>query len=48
LKELSDEYYVVFYDQRGSGLSPRVDPAELTLDSSIEDLDRIVEHYGNK
>lgn len=47
LQELSDEYYVVFYDQRGSGLSPRVDPSELTLDSSIEDLDRIVEHYGN-
>jgi len=47
LQELSDEYYVVFYDQRGSGLSPRVDPSELTLDTSIEDLDRIVEHYGN-
>ena len=47
LQKLSDEYYVVFYDQRGSGLSPRVDPSELTLDSSIEDLDRIVEHYGN-
>jgi proline iminopeptidase len=47
LQALSDEYYVVFYDQRGSGLSPRVDPSELTLDSSIEDLDRIVEHYGN-
>jgi len=47
LQELSDEFYVVFYDQRGSGLSPRVDPSELTLDSSIEDLNRIVEHYGN-
>jgi len=47
LQELSNEYYVVFYDQRGSGLSPRVDLSELTLDSSIEDLDLIVEHYGN-
>ena len=47
LQKLSDEYYVVFYDQRGSGLSPRVGPSEITLDSSIEDLDRIVEHYGN-
>ena len=46
LQELSDEYYVVFYDQRGGGLSPRVDPSELTIDSSIEDLDLIVEHYG--
>jgi proline iminopeptidase len=46
LQELSDEYYVVFYDQRGSGLSPRVDPSDITTDSAIEDLDRIVEHYG--
>jgi len=47
LQELSDEYYVVFYDQRGTGLSPRVERSELTLDSSIDDLDRIVEHYGD-
>jgi proline iminopeptidase len=47
LQELSDDYYVVFYDQRGTGLSPRVDPAELTVASSVEDLDRIVTHYGN-
>jgi proline iminopeptidase len=46
LQELSDEYYVVFYDQRGTGLSPRVEAEELTLDSAIADLDRIVEHYG--
>jgi len=47
LQELSDEYYVVFYDQRGSGLSPRVEASELSLETSIQDLDRIVEHYGN-
>lgn len=47
LQKLSDEYYVVFYDQRGSGLSPRVDPSDITIDSAIEDLNRIVEHYGN-
>ena len=46
LKDLSDEYYVVFYDQRGTGLSPRVDPGELTLDSSLDDLDAIVGHFG--
>lgn len=46
LQALADDYYVVFYDQRGTGLSPRVDPAELTVDSSVEDLNRIVEHYG--
>lgn len=50
LKTLSDEYFVVFYDQRGTGLSPRVDGRELTLETSISDLDAIVEHYskGNK
>lgn len=46
LKDLSDEYYVVFYDQQGAGLSPRVDPKELTLESSIEDLDSIVDYFG--
>ncbi|MCB0096138.1 MAG: alpha/beta hydrolase [Caldilineaceae bacterium] len=46
LHQLEDEYFVVFYDQRGAGLSPRVDAAELSLQSSIEDLHRIVTHYG--
>ncbi|MCK5705957.1 MAG: hypothetical protein KAI29_32630, partial [Cyclobacteriaceae bacterium] len=41
LKELSNEYRVVFYDQRGTGLSPRVDASELTLQSSIDDLHQI-------
>ncbi len=47
LQDLADEYYVVFYDQRGTGLSPRVSAEELTLESSIEDLDSIVDLYGN-
>ena len=46
LKSLSDEYRVVFYDQRGTGLSPRVDASELTLQSSIDDLDRIINYYS--
>ena len=46
LEALSDEYYVVFFDQRGSGLSPRVDPEELSLESALADLDSIVDHYG--
>lgn len=45
LRSLSDEYRVVFYDQRGTGLSPRVDAGELTIQSSIEDLDRIINFY---
>jgi proline iminopeptidase len=46
LKDLSDEYYVVFYDQRGTGLSPRVDPRELSLESSLRDLDSIIDYFG--
>jgi proline iminopeptidase len=46
LQALSDEYYVVFFDQRGSGLSPRVDPQEITLASAISDLNSIIDHYG--
>jgi proline iminopeptidase len=47
LHELEDEYYVVFYDQRGAGLSPRVPADELTLQSSVADLHRIITHYSN-
>jgi proline iminopeptidase len=47
LKELSDEYFVVFYDQRGTGLSPRVGAEELTFDLTVSDLDLIVDHYNN-
>lgn len=46
LHELKDDYFVVFYDQRGAGLSPRVGAEELSFDSSIEDLHRVVTHYG--
>jgi proline iminopeptidase len=47
LQSLADEYYVVFFDQRGSGLSPRVTPEEITFASAIADLDSIVDFYGN-
>ncbi|MEZ4657384.1 MAG: alpha/beta hydrolase [Caldilineaceae bacterium] len=46
LHKLADDYFVVFYDQRGAGLSPRVGASELSLASSIADLHRIVTHYG--
>jgi proline iminopeptidase len=46
LQELADEYYVVFFDQRGGGLSPRVDPEELTIASAIADVDSFVDYFG--
>lgn len=46
LKALSDEYYVVFYDQRGSGLSERVPESQFTYDNFIKDLDNIINYYG--
>jgi proline iminopeptidase len=47
LQALSDQYSVVFFDQRGTGLSPRVNPEEITLESALTDLDSIVDYYGN-
>lgn len=47
LKPLADEYFMVFYDQRGSGLSERVPAEELSLESSIADLDAVIDYYSN-
>nr|WP_319398681.1 alpha/beta hydrolase [uncultured Carboxylicivirga sp.] len=46
LKALGDSFKIVFYDQRGTGLSPRVATNELTLESSISDLDAIIDYYS--
>ncbi|WP_428738777.1 alpha/beta fold hydrolase [Sulfurimonas sp.] len=46
IQKLSDEFFVVFYDQKGTGLSPRVDPKELTLQSYFQDLDAIIDYYS--
>lgn len=46
LKQLEDDYLVVFYDQRGTGLSPRVSKEELSLDTMLLDLDNIVNYYS--
>jgi proline iminopeptidase len=48
LSQLQDEYYCVFYDQRGAGLSPRFDKGEVTFDIYIEDLDAIIDYYLQK
>jgi proline iminopeptidase len=46
LQDLSRNHHVIFYDQRGAGLSPRVNKESLTLQSSLNDLHSIVSHYG--
>jgi proline iminopeptidase len=46
LQGLSGNHHVIFYDQRGTGLSPRVNKQSLTLESSLDDLHRIVSHFG--
>lgn len=46
LKNLSDEFFVVFYDQRGTGLSPRVEQEALTLESYLQDLNAIINYYA--
>lgn len=43
LRALSDDLQVVFYDQRGAGLSERVDETALTLDAHIAELDGMVD-----
>lgn len=47
LKALSDEYFVVFYDQRGAGLSTRISAESLTVQDMVDDLDLFVDYYGD-
>jgi proline iminopeptidase len=47
LKALAaDGYRVVFWDQRGTGLSARVDPDTITLEVYNEDLRQMIDHYA--
>jgi len=48
LAELSKKYRVIFYDQRGSGLSPRVKNDNLTLEQNLEDLHGFVEKFSQE
>jgi len=43
LEALSDTHRVVFYDQRGAGLSERLAAERLTLDGYLEELHAIIE-----
>ena len=42
---VDDGYYVVFYDQRGSGLSQRHDADEFTVQMYIDDLEAVIDYY---
>lgn len=46
LRDLADTYHVVFYDQRGSGLSERVSDEQLTLEELYAELGAVIERYG--
>lgn len=40
-----DSFFVVFYDQRGTGLSRRHDAESFTLQQFIDDLDAVIGHF---
>jgi proline iminopeptidase len=46
LAALADEFQVVFYDQRGSGLSSRAHPERLSFDTYLADLDALADQFG--
>ncbi len=47
LEGLADTHHVVFYDQRGAGLSQRVPADAITAEVMLEDLDRIANRYSS-
>lgn len=45
-KQFSDQgYHVIFYDQRGSGLSTRFDKKTYTIQTMIDELDAVIAYY---
>lgn len=46
LQILSNHYYVVFFDQRGSGLSQRVSKEQLNPSLMLNDISEIIEAYS--
>ncbi len=46
LRALGDQYRVVFYDQRGAGLSQRVPDADLTYAAHLEELGALLHHIS--
>jgi proline iminopeptidase len=49
LDRLSDQFRLIYYDQRGRGKSAEnVNPNDVTLLSDLDDLDRVRQHFGLK
>lgn len=46
LKPLSRDFYLIYFDQRGTGLSPRVPSSELNIQQYLKDIDAFVSTYG--
>ena len=46
LQDLQDEYRVVLWDQRGSGLSERVTRGEIGWDAAVEEIDAIANRFS--
>lgn len=46
LQALADRYFVVFYDQRGGGLSTRDGASALTAQDMVDDLDAFAAYYS--
>ena len=43
---LHEDYFWVFWDQRGSGQSRRHDPEDITFDAFLADLEALVDHFS--
>jgi proline iminopeptidase len=48
LSRLQDEYYCVFFDQRGAGLSPRFDKGTINFNMYVADLDAVIDYHLQK
>ncbi|RED10681.1 alpha/beta fold hydrolase [Pontivivens insulae] len=47
LEPLSASHTIIFYDQRGAGLSERVPVSQLTLDHHLTELSAIADHFSS-
>lgn len=45
---LEDDYFLVFWDQRGAGLSQRHDADEIDVDVYLSDLDAVIDHFAGE